>query len=263
MADRTAILDDLAAESAELDELVAGLSEDQWELQTPAEGWTIAHQIAHLAWTDQQAITAVTSPEQFTKLLEPAATDPLHYVDIAAAEGARKPPDQLLAEWRSGRTELREALLALPDGAKVLWFGPPMSAASMATARIMETWAHGLDVEDTLGVRREPTARLKHVAHLGVRTRDFAYAVNQLAPPTEQFRVELRAPDGELWTWGPADARQRVTGRALDFCQLATQRRHLDDCDLVSEGTDAGQWMEIAQSFAGPPGGGRKPGQFA
>ena len=132
----------------------------------------------------------------------------------------------------------------------------------MATARIMETWAHGQDVVDALGIEREPTGRIRHVAHLAVRTRDFAYMINGLTPPTEPFRVELTGPGGELWTWGPEEATQRVTGAALDFALLATQRRHRDDCDVRAEGAEAQRWLEIAQAFAGPPGNGRQPGQF-
>jgi len=262
MADRRAILDELATESAELDLLISGLRAARWETPTPAAGWTIAHQIAHLAWTDEQVLVSLSDPEAFAARQRRAASDP-HYTDVGAAEGARRPPADLLAGWRAGRAAVRDALLALPDGAKVAWFGPPMSATSMATARIMETWAHGQDIADALAVVREPTVRLRHVAHIGVRARDFAFTVNGLAPPSEQFRVELAAPDGSRWTWGPPDAEQRVTGPALDFCLLVTQRRHRDDCGVVAVGTDAHQWLGIAQAFAGPPGSGRKAGQFA
>ncbi|NEC84228.1 TIGR03084 family protein, partial [Streptomyces sp. SID7958] len=148
---------------------------------------------------------------------------------------------------------------AVPSGVRVPWYGPPMSAASMATARLMETWAHGLDVADALGVERAPTARLRHIARLGVRTRDFAYAVHGLTPPAEPFRVELTAPGGELWTYGPEDAAQRVTGPGLDFCLLVTQRAHRADLALTAVGPDADRWLDIAQAFAGPPGGGRAP----
>jgi uncharacterized protein (TIGR03084 family) len=134
-----------------------------------------------------------------------------------------------------------------------------MSATSMATARLMETWAHGQDVADALGITRTPTPRLRHVAWLGTRTRDFAFAVRGLAPPAEPFRVELSAPDGPVWTFGPEDARQRVSGPALDFCLLVTQRIHRDDTDLVATGADADAWLDIAQTFAGPPGSGRVP----
>nr|WP_235628957.1 maleylpyruvate isomerase family mycothiol-dependent enzyme [Mycobacterium tuberculosis] len=155
----------------------------------------------------------------------------------------------------SGR--LHEELLAVPDGRKLAWFGPPMSAASMATARLMETWAHGLDVADALGVIRPATQRLRSIAHLGVRTRDYAFIVNNLTPPAEPFLVELRGPSGDTWSWGPSDAAQRVTGSAEDFCFLVTQRRALSTLDVNAVGEDAQRWLTIAQAFAGPPGRGR------
>ena len=133
-----------------------------------------------------------------------------------------------------------------------------MSPASMATARFMETWAHSLDVAEALGVTPEPTDRIRHVAHLGVRTRNFAYGVHGLQPPAEEFRVELTAPSGEVWVWGPEDATQSVRGSAYDFCLRVTQRRHRDDLDLVATGPDADGWLDIAQAFAGPAGEGRK-----
>jgi len=143
------------------------------------------------------------------------------------------------------------------DGRKLPWFGPPMSAASMATARLMETWAHGLDVADALGVRRQPTARLRSIAHIGVRTRDLAFTVHGLTPPSDPLRVELAAPDGSTWAWGPEEATQRVTGVAEDFCMLVTQRRPPATLDVVTDGADATRWLTIAQAFAGPPGPGR------
>jgi uncharacterized protein (TIGR03084 family) len=123
----------------------------------------------------------------------------------------------------------------------------------------METWAHGLDVADTLGATPEPTHRLRHVAHIGIRARNFAFQARGLEPPGDEFRVELTGPDGELWTWGPEDAGQRVTGPALDFCLLATRRRHRDDVALDAKGDDANRWLDIAQAFAGPPGADRPP----
>jgi uncharacterized protein (TIGR03084 family) len=132
-----------------------------------------------------------------------------------------------------------------------------MSVASMATGRLMETWAHGQDVADALGVARTPTERLRHVARIGVRARDFAFHVRGLTPPASEFRVELTGPAGELWTYGPEDAAQRVTGPALDFCLLVTQRAHRDDLAVRADGPDADRWLDIAQAFAGPPGQGR------
>jgi uncharacterized protein (TIGR03084 family) len=248
---------DLRAESDELDALVADLPAERWAEATPAAGWTIAHQIAHLLWTDRVALTAVTDEAGFAELLTEAAKDPLGFVDAGADELAAMAPDELLADWRRTRTRLHDELLTVADGRKLPWFGPPMSAASMATARLMETWAHGLDVADTLGVQRPATARLRSIAHIGVRTRDFAFSINGLAPPADPFRVELRAPDGSVWEWGPADAAQRVTGTAEDFCMLVTQRRPQASLDVRADGADAEQWLGIAQAFAGPPGPGR------
>lgn len=254
-ADR--IVDDLRDESDALDALVGPLSAQQWAEPTPAPGWTIAHQIAHLLWTDQVALTSITDEAAFGELLTAAMADPTGFVDKATEELAPTPPAQLLAEWRTTRARLHKALRTVPEGRKLLWFGPPMSAASMATARLMETWAHGLDVADALGVEVRPSPRLRSVAHLGVRTRDFAFTVHGLTPPAEPFRVELAGPDGDVWSWGPEDAAQRVTGSALDFCYLITQRRPLAELDLIATGPEAVRWLQIAQAFAGPPGQGR------
>lgn len=257
MAAAAPIVADLRAESDDLDALIAELPPERWATDTPAPGWTIAHQVAHLLWTDQVAFTAVTDEPGFTEILGRAGQNPTGFVDAAAEELAVLPPAQLLADWRSARSALHEALTAVADGRKLPWFGPPMSAASMATARLMETWAHGLDVADALGVVRTPTARLRSIAHIGVRTRDYAYAVNGLTPPAEPFHVKLTAPDGALWTWGPVDAAQQVVGSAEHFCMLVTQRRARSTLDVIAVGPDAERWLTIAQAFAGPPGPGR------
>ncbi|WP_149824944.1 TIGR03084 family metal-binding protein [Streptomyces tailanensis] len=262
MADPTPVIDALRAESKELDLLVAELSPEQWALATPAPGWTVAHQIAHLVWTDRAALLAVTDQRAFAREVETALTSPGDFVDNGAEEGAGKPPEQLIGDWRAGREALEDALRAAPDGARFPWYGPPMSTASMATARLMETWAHGLDVADALGVPRiAPSDRLRHITRLGVRTRDFAFGVHGLTPPFEEFRVELASPTGELWEYGPEDATDRVTGPALDFCLLVTQRAHRADLTLRADGPDADRWLDIAQAFAGPPGKGRAPGK--
>jgi uncharacterized protein (TIGR03084 family) len=259
MADPTPVFDDLRAESDELDLLVAELSPERWALDTPAPRWTIAHQIAHLAWTDRSALLAVTDEGAFAALVEKAVAAPGSFVDEGAEEGAALPPAELLARWREGRTALDSALRSAPPGARFPWYGPPMSAASMATGRLMETWAHGQDVADALGVTRSPTDRLRHVVRIGVRARDFAFAVHGLPAPADAFRVEVVGPGGDLWTYGPEEADQRVTGPALDFCLLVTQRAHRADLALRADGPDADRWLDIAQAFAGPPGSGRPP----
>ncbi|WAJ45260.1 TIGR03084 family metal-binding protein [Mycobacterium sp. Aquia_216] len=257
MADPGPMVADLRAESDDLDALVAPLAAARWADPTPSPGWTVAHQIAHLLWTDRVALLSATDEPGFAEVLGEAMQDPTGFVDAGAAELAVTAPPELLADWRATRARLHDALRTVDEGRKLPWFGPPMSPASMATARLMETWAHGLDVADALGVKRAPTERLHSIAHLGVRTRDYAFVVNELVPPAEPFLVELRAPGGDTWSWGPGDATQRVTGAAEDFCFLVTQRRPLSALDITAHGADAQRWLEIAQAFAGPPGPGR------
>ncbi len=129
-----------------------------------------------------------------------------------------------------------------------------MASVTRLTAPPPGTRRARAGIADALGVTREPTGRLRHVAHLGVGTRAFSYAIRGKTPRPVPVRVELTAPDGTVWTWGPAEAKDRVTGPALDFCLLVTQRRHRDDLALAIEGPAATEWMAIAQAFAGPPG---------
>ncbi|MEV0278067.1 TIGR03084 family metal-binding protein [Streptomyces sp. NPDC050610] len=260
MADPAEVLGDLRAEGEALDDLVARIAPERWATPTPAPGWTIAHQIAHLAWTDDCAVRSTEGAEAFQPLLDKGLAAPDSFVDEGAALGAALPPPELLARWRAGRERVGRALAGQPEGVRLPWYGPPMSVASMATGRLMETWAHGQDVADALGVTREPTARLRHVARIGARARNYAYAVRGLTPPAEEFRVELTAPDGDVWSYGPPGAVQRVTGPALDFCLLVTQRAHRSEVAVTAEGPDAEHWLDIAQAFAGPAGAGREPG---
>jgi uncharacterized protein (TIGR03084 family) len=253
----TQVLDDLAAEGDRLEALVADLDAAGWHTPTPAPGWDVATQVAHLAWTDEVAVKAATDKDAWDAVVLGAIADPEGYVDAQALALAQD--DDLLGRWRRARADLRAALVAMSKGEKMPWFGPPMSATSMATARLMETWAHSLDVHEGLGAPVEDTDRIRHVAHLGVRTRNFAYSVHGLDAPAEEFRIDLVAPSGEVWSWGPEDAAQTVTGSAGDFCRLVTQRVHRADTDLVATGADADRWLDIAQAFAGQPGEGRAP----
>jgi uncharacterized protein (TIGR03084 family) len=252
------VLEDLRAESEDLDRVVSGLSDVDWSRPTPAAGWSVAHQIAHLAWTDHAVTLSATDPAGFVALVSGAAADPDRFVDTAAAEGIA-PPQELLRRWRDGREELAETLVAVPPDHRLPWFFTSMSALSSATGRLMETWAHGQDVADTFGITRRPTGRLRHVAHLGYRTIGHSFAAHGLAVPAEPFRVELSTTDGAMWTFGPVGATDRVAGPVLDFCLLVTQRRHPAGLALHTTGEQARRWLGVAQAFAGPPGVGREP----
>jgi uncharacterized protein (TIGR03084 family) len=259
------VLADLTAEGDALEEAVLPLDEEGWRTPVPAEGWDIATTIVHLAWTDEAAIAAGTDKEAWDALVIAAIGDPEGYVDSVAFDGAKAPGTEILARWQASRPALVEMLRAYPEGQKLPWYGPPMSPTSMATARFMETWAHALDVYDAListgsiTRRPEPTDRIRHIAHLGVRTRNFAFGVHGLDAPGEEFRIDLVSPSGEVWAWGPEDATQTLTGSAGDFCRLVTQRVNRADTDLVATGADVDRWLDVAQAFAGQPGEGRAP----
>lgn len=248
------LLGDLRAETASFEALLQPLRDADWELATPAEGWAIRDQVSHLAWFDDAAARAVSDPEGFH-----AALAGFRSVDDLVLEARGMPPAELREWFRAARGRSLEAFAALDARDRVPWFGPPMSAASFVTARLMETWAHGQDVADALGVDREPTARLRHVAMIGFRARPYSFAVRGLPEPAEPVRVELAMPDGSTWTAGPPEAASVVRGPILGFCLVVTQRLHPSDAALELDGEPARAWMEIAQAFAGPPGKGRGP----
>jgi uncharacterized protein (TIGR03084 family) len=257
--DIRALVDDLAAESAVIDALLAPLRPEDWSMDTPAIGWNITDQVSHLAYFDDATVTSLVDPERFRSEASTLVADGDDFADRVATRYRATDPAEMLAWYRSSRAALLDAYLSIDPRTRLPWYGPDMGVASSVTARLMETWAHGQDIADALGKTREPTDRLRNVAHLGVAGLPYSYAVNGRELPTAPIRVEIVAPSGETWTWGPEDAVDRVTGPALDFCLAVTQRRHLDDLALVITGPTASDWIDIAQTFAGPAGTGRSP----
>lgn len=254
------VLDDLLAETHVLWDLVAGLDDAGLATPTPAVGWTIRDQLTHLAYFDETATRAAVDPDAFRREADALMAGGMDFPDRIAAEHAGLPADEVRSWLARARKEFVAVFRALDPKTRLPWYGPGMSALSSATARLMETWAHGQDVADALGRHREPTDRLRHIAHLGVRTVGFSFTLNGRPAPAVPIRVELDAPSGARWTWGPDDAADRVTGTALDFCLVVTQRRHVEDTALVVAGPVATEWIPLAQTFAGAPGAGRAPG---
>ena len=176
--DMTTLADDVAAETTELRLMIAGLDESGWRQDTPAAGWTVADQVGHLAYFDDAAVTSATDPDEFAADLERAVAEGATSPDAIVERYRVVPPAELLVWFDESRARLLEVFRSLDPSVRVPWFGPPMSAASLLTARLMETWAHGQDIADALGVVRQPTGRLKHVAHIGVGARAFSYAAH-------------------------------------------------------------------------------------
>jgi uncharacterized protein (TIGR03084 family) len=254
---------DLAAEADDLDRLVTDLKPRRWSDPTPAAGWTIAHQIAHLTATFQMAAMAATDPGRFRAMTARLSDQFDTNVNAALAPFLNLAPDALLARWRTERAAAVAALAAVPPENQVPWLVRPLPAPVLAAAGMMELFGHTQDVADALGVRRQWTDRIRHIAEFAVRVWDFGYLARGLNPPGTAFRYLLRAPSGALWRLGPPDASQEISGPAADFCLLVTRRRHRADLALVATGTDADRWLDIAQAYRGPPGPGRAPGQFA
>jgi uncharacterized protein (TIGR03084 family) len=256
------ICDDLDAEHAALDAVVDRLSEQQWDTATPAADWTVRDQVSHLWFFDQRALLALTDSDAFVEDAHALMSADGGGTDASVQPGRQVTGPQMMDAWREARAALLEVARRTDPSTRVPWYGPAMGARSFITARLMETWAHGQDVVDALGVEREPSPRLRHVAHIGVRARPFSYANRKLPMPDREIHVALAAPDGDTWTWGDPSAADTVRGPALDFCLAVTQRRHVSDTALEVTGDAAREWMSIAQAFAGPPGPGRSAGQF-
>jgi uncharacterized protein (TIGR03084 family) len=254
------VLDDLVAETRVVQSLVADLDDAGIAAPTPAQRWSIRDQLTHLAYFDETATQAATDPDGFRRDAAALMEDGMGFPDRIAAEHAQLGADEVREWFDRARTAFVTTFRGLEPKARLPWYGPDMSAVSSVTARLMETWAHGQDVADALGRRREPTDRLRHIAHLGVQTAEFVFTLNGRPVPTSPVRVEIDAPSGARWEWGPADAADRVTGSALDFCLTVTQRRHVSDTDLQVSGPVAAEWISLAQTFAGAPGPGRAPG---
>lgn len=262
MTDTTAVLADLTAEAAEVDALVAGLAESGWDVPTPAPGWRVREQIAHLTFILRIAGFAAAQPEAFVAMTKSLTGGLDAAVEAALKEFEHDPGEVLLAKWRAERDTAIKALAAVPGDQLVPWLVNPLPPYVLACAGMMELFGHGQDIADALGVRPVRTDRLRHLVGFAVRVRDFGYQARNLTPPETEFRFEITGPSGAVWAFGPEDSPERIVGRAEDFCLLVTRRRHRDDLDVRAEGALADGWLDIAQAYRGAAGEGRRPGQF-
>lgn len=262
MPDQREVIADLIADGEEVDGMVAHLDAGQWELPTPAPGWTVAHQVAHLTASFNLAAVAAVSPSAFQAVSAKLGGDFDAKVAAAMAPFLAHPPGVLLDRWRTERAAAEQALARLPGDQLVPWLARPLAARMLAAAGMMELFAHGQDIADTLRLPRRRTDRLRRVVEFALGNWDFGYLVRGLEPPEVALRFELTAPSGAVWRYGPAGAAERVAGPALDFCLLVARRRHRADLALTATGDQADRWLDLAQGYRGAPGPGRTPGQF-
>ncbi len=225
------IVDDLEAEQLVLDALVADLDEPEWQTPTPAEGWTIRDQIAHLAFFDQVAVASLTGSGEtrFAELMRQTAAG------LGPPPGAGRTGAEVLTWWREGRGAEIKAFREIDPSARVPWGPNFMAAPSLCTARLMETWAHGLDCFMARNVEPVDTDRLRHVCHITYRAIPHAFrdAGQPMPGQLDDLVVEVTSPSGDLWRFGPPSASQRIKGTAADFARVGVRRKQLADAESL------------------------------
>jgi len=247
----TEIVDDFEAESTALDALLGQLTDEQWLTPTPADGWDVRDSITHLAVANELAEECARTgrSETMEKVISGGGVEDYEREHLEL--GRQRSPGDVLQWWRGSVVTLAGALRAVAPDQRLPWGPMQMSLKSFTTARLMETWAHGLDCFDAVGVTPVDTARLQHVALLGVRSLPYAFMLRGLAAPGP-VRLELKAPDGDEWRVGPDDAATVVSGTAGDWCRVACQRDRCGErARLTAEGPDATAVVQNAQAYLG------------
>jgi uncharacterized protein (TIGR03084 family) len=248
---------DLRAEADEFDRLLAGLKDDNWRRATLFKGWTPDDIVQHLHMGDLMGLASATDEAAFAALradIQAKRATGLSRVEETRQRLGGLAGPAMRERWRKTLDELCDALAAKPHDARLKWAGPDMGVRMFTTARQMEIWSHSQAIYDLMGVQRPaPSARLRNIAEIGVRTFGWTYRVRSLPVPPTVPRVRLEAPDGEAWEWNAECVTDSVSGDAVAFCRVVTQTCNVADTTLAVDGDVAKHWMSIAQCFAGPP----------
>lgn len=255
---------DLRAEGDALYELLQNVSGDTWAAPTPFKGYTVYDVVSHLHTTDLAATIALKEPARFRELAQ--RRDPAMAITSAGvtpADVVSGAGDELRESWYRYLGELCDVLGKVDLQLRVPWFGPDMSVRMFASARQMETWAHGQDIYDLLQVQRDNTDRLRNIAQIGVRTFGWTFVNRGEDVPAPAPYVRLTSPSGATWEWNDPDETNCVQGSAVEFCHVVTQGRNIADTSIEAVGETATRWMAVAQCFAGGPQQPPAPGQRA
>ncbi len=254
---------DFQAEADALHGLLTTLKEADWERPTLFKQWTVNDVIQHLHDGDLMAAASVAGRDIYAARraeIQARRVDGRSRLEETRERMGDLTGKRLLDRWFDQVVALTAQLSAMPPDTRLAWAGPDMGVRMFTTARQMETWAHGQAIYDLMGVRRDPTDRLRSVAEIGVRTYGWTFANRQSPVPGPAPYVRLTAPSGAVWEWNGPSPDNAVTGDALAFCQVVTQVRNVADTDLVVTGEPARIWMSLAQCFAGPPENPPAPG---
>jgi uncharacterized protein (TIGR03084 family) len=240
------VVDDLQAEQERLEALLAGLDDEQWASPSAAPGWTVTDVMLHLAQTEEAVRASIDNAgradlwERGEQALDDAVDD--------AVRAERAPAAQVFQRWKVARRAALEALRSADPQQRVPWAATPLKPTVLATTRLAEHWAHGLDISGPLGLPFPDTDRLRHVAWLGHRTLPYAFTSAGLDP--QPVYCELSAPDGAVWTLGDAAAPSRVRGPAGEFCRVGARRLTPEQTQLVAEGPYADTALRLLRNYA-------------
>ena len=248
--------EDFRHESRVLAELLAPLAEDDYNIPTLFKGWTINDVLGHLHMFNVAAVLTLNDIAAFQVLFgriarELAAGRSMLETQFSFLDGLHG--RALFDAWLAAAERTADLYGQADPKARVKWAGPDMSTLSAITARQMETWAHGQEVFDRLGAVRLESDRIRNIVHLGVNTYGWSFLNRGLPVPEPAPQLSLTAPSGTIWQWNTEQADNAISGLAVEFAQVVTQVRHIDDTALVTSGPTARRWMEIAQCFAGKP----------
>lgn len=245
--------DDFRAESRALYTLLAPVDEGTLAQPTQFKAWTINAVLQHLHFWNEMAGLQLTNESLLIERIARVMSHKGGMRDFENTHLGGLSGRALLETWRDTFEKTADAFAAADPRARLKWPGPDMSARSSITARLMETWAHGQEVYDHLGVVRQNADRVQNIVVLGVNTFAWTYATRKETPPGPLPHLVLTAPSGQVWTYGEPSETERIEGRADEFCQVVTQTRNVADTALRVTGPVARDWMSKAQCFAGPP----------
>lgn len=239
------ILSDLVAEQQFLDQSLQRIPIKNWDRVTPSKPWTVRDTISHLADFAELAADALAGGERVKEWKNATDLDALR--QRAVEKGRSMRPQDVIEWWRGGRAKVVEPLSHMSEDDRVEWIEGSMSAKTFATFRLMETWAHGLDIYQTLQIEVEDTPRIRHVCWLGWKTLPYAFKAAGL--DYSPIRVEVIGPGYAKWVYGPAETDNLIKGSASDWARLAVRRVKPKDTRLKVTGEVAQQAIEVCQAF--------------